>query len=33
MPLQRFLDVGLMANTTVAPLPEDDVLIGGVETR
>jgi hypothetical protein len=28
VPLQRFLDVGLRANTTVAPLPPDDVLTG-----
>ena len=28
VPLQRFLDKGLMPNTTVAPLPTDDVLVG-----
>ena len=28
VPLQRFLDAGLMANTTVAPLPTDEELVG-----
>ena len=28
VPLSRFLEVGLMPNTTVGPLPTDDVLVG-----